>query len=126
MHEVAAGRFDRGEIAAALEKADVSVLMMVLVEMTGDRSWIEPPYQPRREAYFFADESSGLPEELQDAVRAAALDVIHDFHHDRLAAAPEPSDELYLEMMRVCVAERIPPGATSAPYERIPRVRAPV
>jgi len=96
-------------IAGAVAQADVAVLMMVLVQLTGDRKWIEPPFRPRRESYFFADESSGLPEHLQRDVREAAIGVIEDHFAGRLAPVPEPSEALYLQMMRVCVAEVIAP-----------------
>ena len=50
------------ELRAALAAADVPVLLMVLVHLTGSRRWIEAPFLPRRDISFFADESGGLPE----------------------------------------------------------------
>lgn len=97
-----------GEAEAAIAEADVPVLLMVLVHLTGDTRWLEPPFQPARDTYFFADESGGLAPELQAEVRQAALEAVLDYHQGRLPAPTAIDDALYLRMMRVCVAEAVP------------------
>lgn len=95
---------NRDHLQAALAEADIPVLLMVLVHLTGDRRWIEPPYRPVRDSQIFADESGGLPEPVREEVRAAALDV--------LCSDPTPvdlPDDLLAEMMSVCVGEPVPP-----------------
>ena len=82
---------------------------MVLVHITGSRKWIERPYQPVRDSSFFADESGGLPENVQQSVRAAAFEVLSDYFEGRLRPQPEPDDNMFLKMMSVCVGEPIPP-----------------
>ncbi|MBT8447797.1 MAG: NAD(P)/FAD-dependent oxidoreductase, partial [Gammaproteobacteria bacterium] len=101
-------RVSREELQEALAAADVPVLLMVLTQLTGEARWISPPFLPRREIYFFADESGGLPENLQDEVRASALEALLDYYAGRLDPAPPPSEERFLEMMRVCVGEHVP------------------
>lgn len=98
----------RNEIKDALTAADIPVLQMVLVHLTGDRRWIEPPFLPVREVSIFADESGGLPDTVQQIVRDAALDALEAFHAGRLVPPPRPSDEQFSEMMSVCVGESIP------------------
>ena len=95
-------------IERALADADIPVLLMVLVHLTGERTWIEEPYRPERDMSFFAEESGGLPDEIQDEVKEAAHNAISDYHHGRLATPIEPSDALYLEMMSVCVGQDVP------------------
>lgn len=102
------GEVTRADIAAALAAADVPVLLMVLVHLTGERKWIEPPYQPGRDPSFFADESGGLPKDVQARVRAAALDVLSDYFAGRLKPPRAPDEDMFLEMMSVCVGEPIP------------------
>ena len=51
--------FDQTEIRAALAGADIRVLLMVLFHLTGDRRWLEQPFQPTRDVRLFADISAG-------------------------------------------------------------------
>ena len=98
---------DDAEIRAALAVADVPVLLMVLVHLTGERRWIEAPFQPRRDMSFFADESGGLPDEVQAEVRDAAFRALVALREG--AGVPEglPDTAQLAEMMSVCVAERL-------------------
>ena len=35
------------DLASAIAEADIRVLLMVLVHMSGDLRWLEPPYAPQ-------------------------------------------------------------------------------
>ena len=48
-------------VADAVAEADLRVLLMCLVHLTGDTSWLEPPYRPRRDVRIIAAEDAGLP-----------------------------------------------------------------
>lgn len=96
------------DVEAALLDADIPVLLAVLVHLTGERKWIEAPYLPKRDIAFFADESGGLPDEVQQQVRTAARDALLAFHSGECKLPPEPTEELYSEMMSVCVGEEVP------------------
>jgi 4-hydroxyacetophenone monooxygenase len=98
----------REEIARILQAADVPVLLMVLYQLTHDTRWLQAPFQPKRDISFFADESGGMPEEVQAQVRAAALDVLCDVHNGTREIPPRPSDEDISRMMSVCMGEMIP------------------
>ena len=98
----------REDIARILQAADVPVLLMVLYQLTHDGRWLQPPFQPKRDISFFADESGGMPEEVQAEVRAAALDVLCDVHNGTREIPPRPSDEDISRMMSVCMGEMIP------------------
>ena len=96
------------EIQAALQAADIPVLQMVLLHLTGERRWIEPPFTPVRDASQFADESGGLPPLVQDVVREAAFEAISAWHAGKLEIKPLPTEDLFAEMMSVCMGERVP------------------
>ena len=64
---------DRERLAAALEDADMAVLVMVLVHLTGSRRWLCERYRPQRDGRLFAEESGGLPETVQRELRQAVL-----------------------------------------------------
>jgi 4-hydroxyacetophenone monooxygenase len=94
---------DRAMLRSAIEEADIPVLLMVLVHLTGDRRWIEAPFQPVRDTRLFPDESGGLSPELQAEVRKAAVQAILEGP----VSAEEPSVELLTEMMSVAVGEPV-------------------
>lgn len=98
----------REELERVLVAADVPVLQMVLVHLTGERRWIEAPFQPVRDINFFADESGGLPTEVQQTVREAALHALLALHEGRLSLPALPSDQRISDMMSVCMGEPIP------------------
>jgi 4-hydroxyacetophenone monooxygenase len=80
---------------------------MVLVHMTGDVSWLEPPYQPKRDVRLIPDPEAGVPKEIQDKIRAAVLKLFA--YGEPKPAITDPGDELMLKMMRVCLGENVAP-----------------
>jgi 4-hydroxyacetophenone monooxygenase len=99
---------DRERLTDALADADLRVLLMCLFHLTGDRRWLAPPYQPRRDVTLIADEQAGLPPEIADKIRAAAVDVLTA--DSVQPSIDDPGDELMLEMMRWCMNEPIDAG----------------
>ena len=94
---------------AALAAASVPTLLMCLAHLTGDDRWLRAPYLPKRDVALFADPSGGLPEDVQQSVRDAMGRVL-----DELASGARPmpgplEPSKALEMMRVCLNERVPP-----------------
>lgn len=92
----------------ALEHADIPILLMILVQLTGDRRWLSERYRPRRDVRLFPDESGGLPDEVCDEIRQAVLDLLGGRDGVRPTEL-SPTDELYAEMMSTCVGEEVPP-----------------
>ena len=90
----------------ALAQADLRVLLMVLVHLTGDRRWLAPPFRPRRDVRLIADEHAGLPDAVRAEIRAAAHACLSDS-----ALQPvidDPGDALMVEMMSACLGEAVP------------------
>jgi 4-hydroxyacetophenone monooxygenase len=96
---------DRDELTAALPDADLRVLLMCLFQVTGDRRWLSPPYQPRRDVRLIAEEDAGLAPELAADIRAAAIEAFTNGPIE--PAIDDPGDELMVEMMRWCMSEQI-------------------
>ena len=46
-------------LSSAIAEGDVRVLLMVLVHMTGDERWLEPPYKPKRDVRLIPDPQAG-------------------------------------------------------------------
>lgn len=97
-------RHNPEQLAEALQEADIPVLLMVLVHLTGEERWLQAPYLPERDGRLFAEESGGLPEEIQDEVRASALKALTA---DSIESRPL-SDDTLLRMLTVLTGERVP------------------
>jgi 4-hydroxyacetophenone monooxygenase len=95
---------------AAIDLANVPTLQMVLVQLTGDRSWIEDPYLPTRPQGINDHDSGGFSEAHQREIRDATFDAIVAWLGGEPIAIPQPSSELLLEMLRTSLAEPIPEG----------------
>ena len=49
------------DLSSAIAEADIRCLLMVLVHMTGDERWLEPPYKPKRDVRLIPEPDAGLP-----------------------------------------------------------------
>ena len=47
------------DLSSAIAEGDIRVLLMVLVHMTGDERWLEPPYRPKRDVRLIPDPCGG-------------------------------------------------------------------
>ncbi len=97
---------DRATLRAALADADLRVLLMSLVHLTGELRWLEPPYLPARDVRLVADPQAGFAPELQREIRDKVAALL-----ERGAPAPairDPGDELLLRMMSTCLGEAVP------------------
>ena len=70
------------DLRSAIAEGDIRVLLMVLVHMTGDLRWLEPPYKPRRDVRLIPDPDAGVPKEIQDEIRAAVLKLYRERRAD--------------------------------------------
>ena len=48
------------DLSSAIAEGDIRVLLMVLVHMTGDEKWLEPPYKPKRDVRLIPDPDAGV------------------------------------------------------------------
>jgi 4-hydroxyacetophenone monooxygenase len=95
------------DLSTAIAEADIRCLLMVLVHVTGDERWLEPPYKPKRDVRLIPEPDAGLPPEIQDKIRAAVLNLFA--HGTPRPVIADPGDELMLKMMRACLGENVAP-----------------
>jgi len=100
---------DVAQLADAVAIANVPTLLMVLVQLTGERRWLDEPYRPTQGRGLSDNDSGGLPPELQGEIRDAALAAILRWREDGHVALAAPGDELLVEMLSVSMGERVPP-----------------
>lgn len=95
--------FDRSELRVALDDADPVILLMVLVHLTGDLTWLDrarPFIRKTRE-----QQPGDIPVALQEEIRAKLFDVLRD----GAPAVVSPGSEAYAAMIATCVGEEVPP-----------------
>jgi 4-hydroxyacetophenone monooxygenase len=95
------------DLSSAVAEGDIRVLLMVLVHMTGDERWLEPPYRPKRDVRLIPDPEAGMPKDIQDEIRAAVLKLFAD--GEAKPVITDPGDELMLRMMRAGLGENVAP-----------------
>jgi 4-hydroxyacetophenone monooxygenase len=119
-------KLDAQHLAESIEMANIPVLRMMLVQMTGDLHWLDDQYRTRRARGMNDNESGGLPEPLQAEVRAAALDAIMAWRAGRPLAIPEPTRELRLKMLASAMGEEVLDEYDSIIAEELNSLRNPV
>ena len=95
------------DLSSAIVEADIRCLLMVLVHMTGDTRWLEPPYTPKRDVRLIPDADAGVPAEIRDEIRAAVVGLFAE--STPKPAIIDPGNELMLKMMRACLGENVGP-----------------
>jgi 4-hydroxyacetophenone monooxygenase len=97
---------DDATIARALADVSIPTLMLVLVHITGDPSYLRGPLRPRA---LVTNEVQGfMSEEDKAAARAIALDVIREFRDGGCVLPPPPGPELVHEMMNWVACKEVP------------------
>lgn len=100
-------RLSAEQVRAAVAIANVPALLMVVFQFTGDERWLESPYRPTRGKGLEDHDSGGLPENVQEEIRDAAVDSITRLQAGEAPAITAPSDELTTRMMTVCMGESV-------------------
>ncbi len=99
---------DAQALADAVAIANVPTLLMVLVQLTGELTWLEEPFCPSRAKGLNDNDSGGLPEDVQATVRKEALAAILAWRAGKAPTIPEPSAELGRKMLSVAMGEEVP------------------
>jgi 4-hydroxyacetophenone monooxygenase len=105
-----AGTVAADDLREALADANIPTLLLALAQLTGDERWVNDPYRPTAPSGLDDHDSGGLPEALQDEVRAAAFDAVAAWREGRLQPGPTPSPELIAERLEISLAEPVDPA----------------
>ncbi|HEY4377141.1 MAG TPA: NAD(P)/FAD-dependent oxidoreductase [Acidimicrobiales bacterium] len=93
-------------IAAYLDDVSVPTLMVSMVHLTGDPSWIRGEVKPLG---IYLNEVQGfMSPDDQAAIRARALDAIAAYRDGGCVLPPPPGPELVKEMMNFLIAAEVP------------------
>lgn len=94
-------------LAEAVAIANVPTLLLVLKQATGDMKWLEEPYIPRRGKGLDDNDDGGLPPEIQQDIRQAALSAILKLKAGDQPAISAPEPELAARMLSHSMAEQV-------------------
>ena len=101
-------QLDADRLAQAIELANIPVLLMVLVQLTGDLHWLGDEFRTKRARGMDDNDSGGHSDEVQTMIRAAAVEAILAWRGGRPVAMPNPSREFRLKMLATAMGEPIP------------------
>lgn len=93
-------------IAEALKSASFPTLMMSMIHMTGDTSWLQGAIKPNRAT--MGDVQGGLSHDQRVSIRAAALEALKAYRDRGCTLPPSPSAETVHAMMSFLVGEEVP------------------
>ncbi len=93
----------------AIAQGSVPTLLMCLAQITRDPRWLEEPFRPRRDVSIFAEPTGGLSPEAQRIVREQIARVLGELERGERTLPPVPDDATMVELMSVCLGERVPP-----------------
>src|SRR5437867_160910 len=105
---ISAESVDRTLLRQGVDEANIPALLMVLVQLTGERKYLEPPYAPSRGKGLDDNDSGGLPDGIQAEIREAAWAAITAWVDGREPALPRPANAELAAMLAVAMVEAVP------------------
>lgn len=99
---------DWDRLRSGVDQANIPSLLMCLVQMTGERKWLDAPYTPRRGRGLDDNDSAGLEPSIQREIRDAAFDAIARWLKGRPLQLPRPDNAELAEMLAVAMGEPVP------------------
>ncbi len=96
------------QLRAAVEGGNVPTLLAVLIQLSGDAKWRGSQYRPTRSRGMDDNHTGGLPELVQQEIRAAAVQAIQEWQHGKAPAMPDLHGEELMELMDFVMGEEVP------------------
>ncbi|ORW74181.1 flavin-containing monooxygenase [Mycobacterium sherrisii] len=91
----------------ALASANIPTLLMVLVQLTGEKCWLAAPFAPSHAQGLDDNDDGGLALEVQQQIREATLKAVLAYRAGELEPIePEPAE--VARMLSVALAEEVP------------------
>ncbi len=91
----------------ALDDANIPVLMMVIMQLTGDFSMLDGDIRPARDAMIFGEGTRSMTDDDMAAIRQRAFEVLKAFRDAGDSLPPVPDTEILARMMSFCMGEEV-------------------
>jgi 4-hydroxyacetophenone monooxygenase len=109
-------RPDLDALRRQLDAANLPTLLLLLVQMTGDRRYLQAPFQPVRARGMSDNDSGGFDDQTAALIKTAAARAIADWQAGTPLAIPNPTNDELVHMISVALGEPVPSGF--APFIR--------
>ncbi len=100
------------DLRAALRDVNLPNLLMVMLQLSGDRRWMTPRYAPKPivapEGSMFPDDSGGYADDIAQEIRNGAFEILRNLRDGKIAITPPPSLDAFNEMLTFSMAEPVP------------------
>jgi 4-hydroxyacetophenone monooxygenase len=100
---------DYDRLYQGVSEANIPALLMCLVQLTGNKAWLDSPYAPYRGRGLDDNDTGGLSDELQSEIRSAAYDGVVAWIEGRPFALDRPTNLELAEMLSIAMTETVPP-----------------
>lgn len=98
----------RHRVEAGVAEANIPTLLLTLVQLTGDRSWLSERYRISRPVGVSDNDTGGLSPEVQGEIRTSALHAIRRHLAGEPVAWREPGPDDVIELLEFAIGEPIP------------------
>jgi 4-hydroxyacetophenone monooxygenase len=102
--------FEPDALRSSLDGAHVPTLLLVLHGLTGDDAWLSERYRPTRARGMDDHDDAGLPADVREEIRAAALAALLDWDADGRPTPPTPQPDELPRLLSFALADDIPPA----------------
>jgi 4-hydroxyacetophenone monooxygenase len=102
------GPIDQTRLKLALNSANLPTLLTVLVHLTGEERWLEPPFRPSRPRGLDPNDSGDFSDELAAEIRAAAYEAIVSWGDGRSPRLANPEPAQLERMLTISMGESVP------------------
>jgi 4-hydroxyacetophenone monooxygenase len=99
---------DVAKLNAALLDANLPALLMVLFQLTGDRTWLGAEFAPCPVVGVRDDRTGGFDEQTAATIREAASAALIAWFDGVAPVVPAPGPDLMTEMVSACMGESVP------------------
>lgn len=99
---------DRQLLRQGVDEANIPALLMCLVQLTGEQTWLMDPFVPRRGRGLDDNDTGGLDDHIQRTVRDAAYDAILSWTGGAPLALPRPTNAQLAAMLSIAMSEPVP------------------
>jgi 4-hydroxyacetophenone monooxygenase len=100
---------ERSVLLDGVAQANVPTLIPLLVQLTGETKWLEPPYAPRRGRGLDDNDTGGLPERICNEIKYAAREALSNCLNGAPVALSQPDHAMLARLLSVSMGESAPP-----------------
>ncbi|MBE7160723.1 MAG: NAD(P)/FAD-dependent oxidoreductase [Williamsia herbipolensis] len=104
---------DHARLDRAIASGSIPTMLAVLVEYTGDHRWLSARFRPTRSRGMDENASGGLPEDVQDEIRAAFADAVRDWWRTGRPRRRDLGDDEVGTILSFTTGESVPPDVAS-------------